>query len=171
MDGPYNSIAVANSFIEKANSLGKPFTLMKLLKLVYFAHGWHLAFAKLPLVNERVEAWKFGPVVPGVYHEFKHHGSDVIEHTGKTLRFPIRYPVEFVEPQLPESEFLNALLERIWDVYGRLSAYQLSELTHRPGTPWYITWHDMGGSIQKGTDIPDNLIRDFFAKKVQSQKR
>ncbi|WP_366513810.1 type II toxin-antitoxin system antitoxin SocA domain-containing protein [Planktotalea sp.] len=45
---------------------------MKLQKLVYIAYGWHLALSGKKLFTEEIEAWKHGPVVPSLYHEFKH---------------------------------------------------------------------------------------------------
>ncbi|QLH42366.1 MAG: DUF4065 domain-containing protein [Coxiellaceae bacterium] len=51
---------------------------MKLAKLIYVAHGWSLALNDVPLIDEAVQAWKFGPVIESVYHEFKHFGNDVI---------------------------------------------------------------------------------------------
>ncbi len=35
---------------------------LKLLKLCYFAHGWHLAWNGRPLFSEPLEACRYGPV-------------------------------------------------------------------------------------------------------------
>ena len=43
-------------------------TPMHVLKLVYLCHGWCLGFTGEALINEPVEAWTYGPVVPTVYH-------------------------------------------------------------------------------------------------------
>ena len=68
-------IAIANYFIKKPFEDGTELTPMKLLKLVYAAHGWHLDLAGEPLIGERVEPWKYGPVVPSAYDEFKDYGD------------------------------------------------------------------------------------------------
>ena len=39
---------------------------VKVQKLLYYCHGWHLAFTGNPMFSERVEAWELGPVVPAV---------------------------------------------------------------------------------------------------------
>src|SRR5882724_82988 len=65
------SLSIANYFIKKARESGAEMTPMKLIKLVYISYGWYLAFANKPLINEKVQAWKYGPVVPSVYQEFK----------------------------------------------------------------------------------------------------
>jgi len=44
---------------------------MKLQKLVYYAHGWHLALNNEPLIDEQVECWQYGPVISSLFHEFK----------------------------------------------------------------------------------------------------
>jgi len=66
-----NSLAVANYFITKANDEGTELTPMKLIKLVYIAHGWHLGLKNESLIDEGVQAWKYGPVIKSVYDEFK----------------------------------------------------------------------------------------------------
>ena len=68
MSAPYSSKAVANSFLDIAEAGNvNDISPMKLQKLVYYAHAWHLAFLGQPLIREEVQAWKFGPVIPDVY--------------------------------------------------------------------------------------------------------
>ena len=43
-------------------------TPMHVIKLVYLAHGWMLGFTSRALINEAVEAWTYGPVVPSTYY-------------------------------------------------------------------------------------------------------
>src|SRR5215467_7486621 len=74
----YPAKAVANEFLYLAKEERRPVTPMQLLKLVYFAHGWYLALTGERLIDERVEAWKYGPVVPSIYHEFKRFGNEPI---------------------------------------------------------------------------------------------
>jgi uncharacterized phage-associated protein len=52
---------------------------LRVQKLLYYLQGWSLALRGRPLFEERIEAWKLGPVVPEVYHRFKSFGSQVIE--------------------------------------------------------------------------------------------
>lgn len=44
---------------------------LKLLKLLYYIQGYHLAMFNAPLFNDRMEAWLHGPVVPSVYQWVK----------------------------------------------------------------------------------------------------
>src|ERR1700722_7710959 len=42
-------------------------TAMKLEKMVYYSQAWHLAWTESALFNDRIEAWRDGPVVPSLY--------------------------------------------------------------------------------------------------------
>jgi hypothetical protein len=33
-------------------------------------------------------------------------------------------------------------------------------------TPWYITWHENGGSLMHGAIIPNNLIKIHYEEKA-----
>nr|WP_256351506.1 type II toxin-antitoxin system antitoxin SocA domain-containing protein [Pseudomonas gingeri] len=55
---------------------------MKQQKLVYYSHGWHAGYTDQPLINEAVETWQYGPVIPSLYHEFKRFGSGEIVKKG-----------------------------------------------------------------------------------------
>jgi uncharacterized phage-associated protein len=168
MEKPFKSIAVANRFIDLAKKSDSKLTLMKLLKIVYFAHGWHLALRdKSPLIDDTIEAWKFGPVAPCIYHSFKEYGSSPITDFGKEIDVE---KMIFVQPVLEGDSFLDGFMNKIWEVYGSMTAFQLSELTHQVGTPWHKVWFELGGSERKGVDIPDVLIADYFAKRLTPQE-
>ena len=142
---------------------------MKLLKVIYFAHGWHLALKKSPLIDDAVEAWKFGPVAPCIYHSFKEFGGKPITDFGKEAALQ-NDEVIYVKPVLEGDAFLDAFMEKIWGTYGSMTAFQLSELTHQPGTPWHKVWFEMGGSLRKGMDIPDHLIAQYFTGRLKADK-
>lgn len=81
-----NALAVANYFVELAEKEGKPITLLGLVKRVYIAHGFSLALFHKSLLDPRfdkVEAWRYGPVIPSVYHSFKQNRANPI--TEKTV--------------------------------------------------------------------------------------
>lgn len=150
------TIAVANYFIGKAHESGDEITPMKLVKLVYIAHGWLLGLTGQRLIGEQVQAWKFGPVVASVYHDFKHYGRSAIDRqkmwlapNGETTIPTVKDPV------------ITDFLDQIWAIYGKYNGLQLSDLTHRPNTPWQIAW-DQGGHAVRGAPIPDELIRKHY---------
>lgn len=157
----YNPITIANYFIYKSIDVGEPITPMKVLKLVYIAHGWHLGLRKEPLLTEQTEAWKYGPVIQSVYRAFKEYGKEDID---KVRFYSTRDKMEFSE-LLSNEEDIN-FLDKIWSVYGSYSGTQLSTLTHMKNTPWHITWHEKGGNLTTGAIIPNSLIRSHYEEKA-----
>jgi uncharacterized phage-associated protein len=168
----YSAIAVANAFIEKAKKRGiKDVTPMKLQKLVFYAHAWSLVMSNKPLVNEKVFAWPYGPVIESIYHEFKGYGSTNISNPGTELDFDdapnalIR--AKYVTPSIPESDELTlSLIDSVLDAYGDQSAIALSNLTHRPGSAWYTVMEDHGGGERRNLSIPNDVIKECTSREL-----
>lgn len=57
---------------------GDSISNIRIQKLLYYAQGVHLATTNEPLFDDPIEAWRFAPVVPDVYHRFKTHGFENI---------------------------------------------------------------------------------------------
>lgn len=152
---PQSSLSISRLFLENAKRDNvRDVTPMKMVKLVYIAHGWVLCFKKKPLLFERIQAWKFGPVVPNVYHEFKRFGSEPI---------PLVQAGFLPEPHISDTE-VNDVLSGVWGGYKGFSGGQLSTMTHQPETPWYVTWYDRGGSEGRGVIIDNELIREHYSE-------
>ncbi len=169
---PYPSKAIANFFIDLAkkseNPLKRKLTPMKLQKLVYYAHGWNLGLYDQPLIDEEIQAWSFGPVVNSLYHEFKRFGNSSI--TGYATDFDFNSPInDWPAPKISPNDPVVPLLNRIWDVYGKYTGFQLSNATHQPGTPWYTVW-EREGKDKKFVGIPDTEIRNYFAARTNIAK-
>lgn len=143
---------------------------MKVLKLVYFAHGWHLALTNRPLIDEAVEAWQFGPVVPSIYHRFKKYRASPIPSPEQELSVGTGLTFEYQTPLIAEQETEWSFIQKIWALYGKLTGGQLSQLTHQPGSPWYVMWNEKGASSRKGTDIPDEMIAAYFKQQLPVQQ-
>jgi uncharacterized phage-associated protein len=166
----YDPKAIANYFLTVAAEHNEALTPMKIQKLVYFANGWHLAIKGEPLINEQVEAWKFGPVIPSLYAEFREFGNQPItkkaEHfvTEHLDRFKVRFhrSAPNIDDVPEQAEFIKAFLDRIWETYGGYSAIQLSNETHKPGSPWDKVSKHYGGSIPRRTDIPAKVMEEYF---------
>lgn len=158
---------VANFFIEKA--LAEPrndLTQLKLQKLVYYAHGWHLGLtAGEPLFREPVQAWRYGPVIESLRDEFRSFGIQPINRKARDLRWT---DGKFNEIELPlvNPGVIGPFLTRIWDEYGRYSGIQLSNMTHEAGTPWHQVASHYGMRIPPGITIPNDLIREHFQAKA-----
>jgi uncharacterized phage-associated protein len=156
----YSVKAIANYFIDKGKDGDDPLTPMKLLKLVYIAHGWYLAHTDNPLFEDRVEAWKYGPVIPTLYHEFKHYGHEPIQTYAQE---PASLHTTHKESSKSEGfADIEQFLDAVWDEYEVHDAIYLSSLTHLSGTPWDIA-NKEGDSV-----IKNEAIRDYYRKKMEA---
>jgi len=162
---PESPLAIANYFIKLAHDTGGVVDAMKLQKLVYFAHGWHLAITGKPLLNERVEAWKYGPVVPSLYQDFKRQGRDAIDFPG--FRF---VDGRRAAPPMVSADQTRKLLDRVWEVYGHYDSVKLANMSHAQNGPWHRVWEDetMKGEIH-GVDISDIVIQRYFQELVRQR--
>lgn len=150
---PQSARAIANYFISLMDKDGDALTPMQILKLVYIAHGWNLAINGRLLVEDPVEAWRYGPVIPDLYHGVKKFGRHhVIGPIGGGRRATVRNAHE---------EDID-LAETILAKYRDWEAFELSRMTHHKGTPWYIVWHEQGGKFKRNVVIPNELIQDHF---------
>lgn len=139
---------------------------MQLHKLIYFAHGWLLGIYGRPLVKEPIQAWKYGPVIPSLYHHFKKYGSRPITSMAFEV-FVEDDDVTVFEPKVPATDSkVVALLDRIWSLYGVKDAILLSALSHERGGPWDKTFTEYLG--QKNAVIETDSIRHFFSERAQA---
>src|SRR5258708_38699103 len=168
---PYSAKAVANQFLELAKHDGIQIDPMKLQKLVYLAHGWYYAIFNHPLIYDPIEAWDFGPVIPGLYQEFREFGDKPITRKAQDLRRVSEFGPGSIVAEIPEisdsadeSRESKAVIERVWQLYGKLSALQLSEISHAPGTPWDSVFQKHSGKLPRGAFIPPEEIKDFFTQ-------
>ena len=148
----YQPLTISNYFIQKSHETGYSVTAMKLIKLVYIAHGWYLALNKgKSLINEAIQAWKYGPVIHSLYHKLKKY-----------------YQYDILSIDFPTSEEIDKedkiFLDKIWEVYGEYDGLQLSTTTHQPETPWDETYKKGKKFIQ----IPNNVIQKYYEKKLNN---
>lgn len=156
---PYDARAVANFFLDLADQERVQLTQMSLLKLIYFAHGWHLAKCATPLVRQDFEAWRYGPVIKVVKDEFSEFGDGAI--SGRATRFDlIRGHRSVVPPELEERD--RAFIRAIFKAYHGYSAWELSELTHEVGSPWDRLWNSASPVGRLGLRLRNADIRNHF---------
>lgn len=109
---------VAKYFLAQTDEdAGDLISNLKLQKLLYYAQGFYLALYDEPLFAESVEAWTHGPVVPELYHAYKHYDSSSI---------PIPDDIDFSK----YDERTRELLDEVYCVYGQFSAWKLQNMTH-----------------------------------------
>ncbi len=154
--------SVANEFINIANADKSELTNMKLVKLMYVAQGLSLSILERPIFkDDQIEAWKYGPVVPSIYHEFKHFKSKPI--TSKSVTLDNKWENSF-EPELTDEDD-KKIVKLTWNLYKNTSAKDLASSTHRPGTPWSLTYRYGQSRV-----IDNRLIKKYYDQFVANLK-
>lgn len=167
-----NALSVANEFIDLAHAeSNNTLTPLKLIKLVYLAHGFGLVFLEeynKMLIDPRfdkVEAWKFGPVIPSVYHTFKHLQNSLVTIENKAIVIENEEKLKFITPQL-DGELEKKIVRFVWNRYKDLSGSELVTLLHRDGTPWALSYEE-----GQNNEIPDFLTKTYYKMVVENLKK
>ena len=163
MSQGHNPVTIANHFIGlSANGL----TLMQLLKLSYISHGFTLALLDKPLADEYAEAWKFGPVFPSIYHEFKYEKpGERITDKAKRANMQKNILEDFTSNfDKNEKEIMDFTHEK----YGKLDGWKLSAITHAEGTPWHTAWKD--GKYIRGFSISNDKIKTYYQSLIENSQ-
>jgi uncharacterized phage-associated protein len=138
-------MTVADDILRVAKAKGRALTPLQLMKLTYIAHGVSLGRGEGDLFNSRIEAWKYGPVIPDLYHTTKIYGREPI-------------PLDRVADGRALTGAAAGIVDEVMEKYGHLDGIALSNLTHRAGTPWSQTYRDG----QLGLEIPDATIAAHY---------
>jgi uncharacterized phage-associated protein len=141
-----NIFDFANFFIDLSlHNEEDPMTNLRLNKLLYFAQGCSFAKRGVPLFCEDFRAWKFGPVVPVVYHEFKKYEANPIDKVVGTYS-----PSVFSEDEFD-------ILLNVANEYGKYTSPTLVDISHIPQGPWDIAYRHCVESV-----IPKSDIKEYF---------
>ncbi len=153
---------VANYFLDKASNEGIDVSPMKLVKLVYIAYGWYIALTGERLFDEKIQAWKHGPVVSSIYHEFKKFGSSAINCRSYELDMK---SLKVVVPRINEDkEDMLLILSKVWAAYRSFTGWHLSEKTHEDGSPW----HKVYNAEKRDTILKDDDIKAHYTEKLET---
>lgn len=165
---PYTAQAIANTILDLAKDSDiDSITPMKMQKLIFFAHGWHLGLTDKPLISDTIQAWQYGPVIESLYHDLKQYGSEKIENQINSINF--EQGIFSTEVQVVKSSDIIGLLKQIVEQYGKYSAIQLSNLTHEVGSPWYEVVKKYPNELSnRSIPIPNSLIDSHFKSLIPS---
>jgi uncharacterized phage-associated protein len=112
-------------------------------KLLFYAQGFHLAWTRRPLFEQRIEAWDDGPVVADLWRGERH---------GLTMPGVV-----------PLTEEGQRVVDNILSRYGQLSAAELITLSHVRGGPWDRVYEHPAES--KGhNEITCDLMQQWFSE-------
>jgi len=151
----YSCFDIANKFLELSELDRRPLKQMKLLKLVYIAHGFNLAVNDKPLIKEYVEAWQYGPVIRELYYVIKRFGNRPISKDVVEIYSDNKLTNE-------DEEFIGV----IWDIYKDNTGLELSTMTHQSGTPWDKVYNNSRGL--SNSIISEKIIKEYYSNKLNS---
>ncbi|SCU94200.1 Uncharacterized phage-associated protein (fragment) [Cupriavidus necator] len=150
------ALSVARYILERRKEADDAITPMQLIKLVYVAQGYMLGRHGRPLFDdEEVEAWQYGPVVPSVYHAVKEFRSAPVQWVRDA------HDVDFTAAE-------REVMDQVASTYGPYNGIVLSTATHRPGSPWSVTWDQFGRNAPISNDIIENFYSDLLKQPKHS---
>ena len=131
---------------EDANNMD----LLRLMKLLYIAHGFILAQHKSnPYIDkDSFQAWEYGPVLPDLYRDYKHYNHDFNNNVADA-------------PEVGEE--YKSTLEVVWERYKDVDRFSLVGLTHQEGTPWHRCYRQHSKKIV----IPDKITKAYYSLLIE----
>jgi uncharacterized phage-associated protein len=134
------------------SELGKPVSAMKLQKLAFYAKAWHAVWDDEELFPENFRAWVNGPVCYELYE--RHRGQFSVSDwpTGNASL-------------LTNSE--TETVRSIVDSYGKLSAWELSNLTHSEA-PWLDAREGCDPLERSNSEISLESMAEYYGSLTDS---
>lgn len=155
-----SALSVANYFVQKSLDENKDLKPLKLMKLVYIAHGFMLAITEKSILNkafDKVEAWRLGPVIPSVYHSFKIYRDTPIKAPTVVVK-STNDGFSFETPELND-DIARKVCDIVWKRYDGFNDSEMVSMLHQPGTPWAMCYIK-----NENMPIPDELTRIYYRK-------
>lgn len=131
MAAKYKAIDIARWFLMRNQAAVQAdgedrMSLLKLLKLLYYAEGCSLALGRGDLFGDKIVAWEHGPVVEAVWRKYK----------GDPYNIPFGSDADHASvAKISAAD--KGFLENVYNVFGKYSAWGLRDMTHSEA-PWII---------------------------------
>lgn len=143
-----------------------PCTHLKLEKLVYMCYADYLCCEGKKLFEDKIYAYRLGPVVKSVYTKFKRSGFGFLsDEDNKKLynteqrKMPIQSRIIASKDGVKKLSSIDATLE----VYGKMTASELVDLTHSSLGPWECS----GSGKCHDKEITDELIKKYHQYEIK----
>ncbi|MDR1037284.1 MAG: DUF4065 domain-containing protein [Deltaproteobacteria bacterium] len=168
-----SAIAVANWFIGQNQIDQSDLTHLKLQKMLYFAQGWYLAYRDVPLFEDPIEAWKYGPVVRSVYRAL--NGRPKSEILTDLIEGYVLHGTDYSDwgtPKMSSCDDTEDFMRYIWNNYSKMEAWRLVSISHARNSPWDKVANSPGNRAAATENewygeyydlvIPVELMRSYF---------
>lgn len=118
----YRVESIANFFIDKKL---KDLTPMKIQRLLFLSQSWNMALYNDYLIDDHFVMWKYGPVIPSLYHKIKLYKENAIDAHLAILINNNKIAFSFIDNKDQQTK---NLLEKIYEIYGSYSGQNLASL-------------------------------------------
>lgn len=142
-----------------------PCTHLKLEKLVYLCYADYLCDTKENLFDDKIYAFKYGPVIESVYETFKKSGYDDLKAEDDSILYDeSKKDMAFRSRIYCAKNGILKLssIDKTLDKYGSMSADELVKLTHKPSSPWCYA----GSGDVSYRRIDDKLILKYHKNEI-----
>ena len=142
----YDSIDVAQWFLDKGKEKNIEFNVQKINKIVILAHFWYIGYYNKPLVIEFVEQWKYGPMIHDLYKATERYKNNMVPflHGNK----------------ITLDEETEEFLEYFFSVYSYKTGVEIASAMNGKNSPGEITRENYNNLT--GVAIPLKLIREHY---------
>lgn len=104
-------------------------------------------------MRQEYQAWRFGPVIPDLYHSVRQHGANTV-------------PYAIPGFDCPEYDAgTEQLVSHICDRWGRWPGARLAFLSAGYGSPWWRTYYRPGQNDRP--TIPNALIEQYYRRALE----
>ena len=145
---PYNSLAVARLLLERAKHHGISLNATQTQKLLYILYGYLLSKKDTIVTDEEPQMWPYGPLFPNVQKHYTQLAAGAL--------------AEVPDWDVVKSDRnLQTVVDTVLATWGGYSAKQLTEWSHKPGTPWEKAYSSYPG--RWGTPLSLVNIYTYFS--------
>ena len=124
-DKNYCALQIANELLTSIKSKYHDVDVLKLNRLLFLAYGLGAHELNREIFEDRIEAWKYGPIIPSVYHYFSHFHLKPIQ--AKAFEYDF-FENKFKEYRVDANDTI--LISFIRDIYKRFGNDQKFSLIH-----------------------------------------
>lgn len=136
----------------------KSYSQLELEKIMYFADCEYLKLYGIPIFFEEFEAWDYGPVIPDVYHKFKHYGREKIKFSEEEKLISCSKMMKF-----KEYDKVSSVIDKVIKKYENFTANDLVDETHKPNSPWDLVYKD---GLGKNRKIGKCIVKDYVNREL-----
>lgn len=154
----YDAIDVANYTINYCIDENVPVSNLKLQKLLYYIQAASIVECNKKMFRENISAWKYGPVVENVYHNFKWYvDKKITEKVTERDRFFDFYEESEYDPSKILLGADKVVVNKVVDSYKNYSALGMVKKTHEEA-PWKNAYENNNDYISI------EAMRSFYGK-------